>query len=208
MITRRLTGNKIKSISAAVMAAILGVSLLIPAAPAQAVPQTLPFPVYVNGMPVTIQNAILYNDFTYVQLRDLAKVTNMSVEFNDPAMPFLPPPGGALPTGINIDQPTFVYTKDNVPNWLGEGLKTVDKAVDITTLYHRYFLQENLDTPTNSMKYYFHPAEGGGVFVAADESGKTVKTPVHVFTSEGKEYVSVDEFRSVIQPYLVDMCMQ
>ena len=201
--------NTKKKLLSAVMALFLGASLLVPAAPAQAAePQTLPFPVYVNGTPVTIQNAILYNNFTYVQLRDLARVTNMGVDFNDPNMPNLPIPGGSLPIGISIDQPTFVYTKDNVPDWIFRNGATVDKAVDITTLHHKYFYWKKMEEVPEGMKYYFLEEDNGEYFVAQDQSGRTVKKQVHVFTSMGKEYISVDEFRSIIQPYLVDMCMQ
>jgi hypothetical protein len=199
--------NKMKKCWSAVMALVMGASLLVPAAPAQAAePQALPFPVYVNGAPVTIQNAILYNNFTYVQLRDLARVTNMGVDFNDPNMPYGVQPGGSLPIGINIDQPTFVYTKTNVPDWIFHKGATVDKAVDVTTIYTRYLVMGN--NPTKDMKYYFHTDNDGKYFIARDQKGRTIKKQVHVFNSMGRFYVDVDEFRSIIQPYLVDMCMQ
>lgn len=51
--------------------------------------QPLPFSTYVNSEPVTINNALLYQEYTYVKLRELANVTNMDTNMfsNKPIMP-------------------------------------------------------------------------------------------------------------------------
>ncbi|MEE0435998.1 MAG: hypothetical protein UDB11_11475 [Peptococcaceae bacterium] len=188
-----------KRITAMVLAAVMAAGALVPATQAKAAEiQPLPFNTYVNGSQVIINNSLLYGGHTYVQLRELANVTNMGIDFvNEESMAG---PGGGLPKGISIDQPTFVYVKDDVNDWnhLYEG--GLMQGVDITTLYARYQANDGYAYGfTLDEKHLQVPAENG-------EGSETI--PVRIISSNGKKYVSVDEFRDKIQPYLVDMCMQ
>ena len=98
-----------------------------------------------NGSVVTINNSLLYGGHTYVQLRELANVTNMGIDFVQTGESTMQP-GGGLPEGISIDQPTFVYVKEDVQDWSGDGLVMLDEAVDITTLWSRYQTREAILT--------------------------------------------------------------
>ena len=160
-----------KRLTALALAAVVGLGAVAPVGAAEASPiQPLTFPTYVNGAPVKINNAITYGGHTYVQLRELSGITNMNIEFV-PQGSHSMEPGGGLPEGISIDQPTFVYVKDQVHNWKG------------------------------NFKYGFDLM--AGTFVA---DGKTID--IKILHSYGKDYMTVDDFREQIQPYLVDMCMQ
>ena len=68
------------------------------------------------------------------------------------------------------------------------------KGVDITTLMHRY------NANKGNLKYYF---DLNGHFIANGES-----IDIKILHSNGKDYMTVDDFREQVQPYLVDMCMQ
>lgn len=185
-----------KRLTALALAAVVGLGAVAPVGVAEASPiQSLTFPTYVNGAPVKINNAITYGGHTYVQLRELSGVTNMGIEFV-PKGHHKMELGGGLPEGINIDQPTFVYVKDQVHNWNGNmGSEKYFKGVDITSLMSRYNLRKG------NFKYGFDPL--AGTFVA---NGKSAE--IKVLDSYGKTYMTVDDFREQVQPYLVDMCMQ
>lgn len=184
-----------KKLTSLLLAGVLAVGLAVPATQADAANiQPLPFTTYVNGSVVTINNSLLYGGHTYVQLRELANVTNMGIDFVQTGESTMQP-GGGLPEGISIDQPTFVYVKEDVQDWSGDGLVMLDEAVDITTLWSRY------QTRAGDFDYAFDAM--AGTFNVPDG-----KLPIHVVHWQGKTYVSVDDFRDTIQPYLVDMCMQ
>lgn len=185
-----------KRLTALALAAVVGLGAVAPAGAVDASPiQPLTFPTYVNGAPVKINNAITYGGHTYVQLRELSGITNMGIEFV-PQGSHSMEPGGGLPEGISIDQPTFVYVKDQVHNWNGNmGSEKYFKGVDITGLMSRYNLRKG------NFKYGFDLM--AGTFVA---DGKTID--IKILHSYGKDYMTVDDFREQIQPYLVDMCMQ
>lgn len=184
-----------KKLTSLLLAGVLAVGLAVPATQADAANiQPLPFTTYVNGSVVTINNSLLYGGHTYVQLRELANVTNMGIDFVQTGESTMQP-GGGLPEGISIDQPTFVYVKEDVQDWSGDGIVMLDEAVDITTLWSRY------QTRAGDFDYAFDAM--AGTFNVPDG-----KLPIHVVQWQGKTYVSVDDFRDTIQPYLVDMCMQ
>lgn len=184
-----------KKLTALLLAGVLAAGVALPQAPAEAADiQPLPFTTYVNGSVMTINNSLLYGGHTYVQLRELANVTNMGIDFVQSGESTMQP-GGGLPAGISIDQPTFVYVRDDVQDWSGDGLVMLDKAVDITTLWNRYQTREgDFDYAFDAIVGTFNVPDG--------------KLPLHVVQWQGKTYVSVDDFRDTIQPYLVDMCMQ
>ena len=192
--------KRTKKLTALLLAGVLAVGVAAPVTKAQAADiQPLPFPTYVNGSQVTINNSLLYGGHTYVQLRELASVTNMDVDFVAMDHSTTAGPGGGLPNGISINQPTFVYVKNDVQDWTGDELNMVDKAVNIHTLFLKYLDREG------KLDYRF---DGNGNLIVPDGDGGEKVIPVHVFNSYGNYYVSVDEFRDKIQPYLVDMCMQ
>ena len=189
-----------KKLTALLLAGVLAAGVSLPQAPAEAADiQPLPFTTYVNGSVVTINNSLLYGGHTYVQLHELANVTNMGIDFVQSGESTMQP-GGGLPAGISIDQPTFVYVKDDVQDWSGDGLVMLDKAVDITTLFSRYQTREG------DFDYAFDSL--AGTFNVPDGKGGSKALPIHVVHWQGKTYMSVDDFRDTVQPYLVDMCMQ
>lgn len=193
-----------KKLTSLVLAGALALGVALPAgagAAQAATIQPLPFTTYVNDSQVTINNSLLYGGHTYVQLRELANVTNMGIDYVGPNDSPTAGPGGGLPNGISIDQPTFVYVKDNVEDWSNvTDMTVVDKAADITTLWGRY--QEN----EGNYKYFFSGRTNS--LNVPDGNGGIKKISLHIIQSRGKTYVSVDEFRDKVQPYLIDMCMQ
>ncbi|MFP5522490.1 hypothetical protein [Peptococcus simiae] len=191
-----------KAIAGLTLAALLLTAL--PLGPVQAsgiIPS--PHSVYVNGLPVTLNHSILYQGHTYVQLRDLASVTNMEVLFYDvDKYPSMIIPGGNYPTGININQPTFVYVREKNRDADNEvSAEPFFKGVDITGIYYRY--------RRGTHRYGFGPDDQKEHRVLSVPDGQGQKDiPIQVIYSEGKVYVTVDEFRAKIQPYLIDICMQ
>ena len=59
---------------------------------------------------------------------------------------------------------------------------------------HRY------NANKGNLNYYF---DLNGHFIA---NGKSID--IKILHSNGKDYMTVDDFREQVQPYLVDMCMQ
>ena len=153
---------------------------------------TLPFAVRVNSKGIELKKALLHNNRTYIELREFCDKAGMTVEWVDPKHHQSYAPGGGLPGGINISNPSFVYVKD-VTDF--ENTKNVIKAVDITGIYKRYNKEGNY-------KYYFSD-EG---LVVNNGENKVIK--LNYNPSNGYMYISVDEFREKIQPYFVDICMQ
>ncbi|MGN0711384.1 MAG: hypothetical protein ACI4LO_06450 [Anaerovoracaceae bacterium] len=160
---------------------------------AVAATSALGFPVYVNGQAVQLENAIIVDGRTYVQLRELCGKVNVDVDWIDPRYHMAPSPGGNMLEGINLTAPTFVYTQT-----ITKASDRANKfeAVEITGLKSRY-------TKDKGYKYYFD----NGNFVNDSVEVKT-ETPVDIVHSNGRDYVSVEEFKEKIQPYLTDMCMQ
>lgn len=153
----------------------------------------LGYTVYVNGDTVKLNEALIKDGRTYVQLRELCNQMNVTVDWIDPAKHMLPAPGGNLPGGINLTNPTFVYT-DEVTNYYDTTQKI--NCVEITGLYHKY-------QTGNNLTYAFVDE---GLVVKTDGFEKVI--PLKYNPSNGRMYLSVDEFREKVQPYLVDICMQ
>ncbi|MDD2218116.1 MAG: stalk domain-containing protein [Eubacteriales bacterium] len=153
----------------------------------------LEYPVYVNGKMIKLNEALIKDGRTYVQLRELCNQMNMTVYWIDAEQHMLPIPGGNLPDGINLTNPTFVYT-DEVANYYDTTHK-ID-CVDITGIYQRYKTGSNL-------KYVFGDE---GLLVRTGGSEKAI--PLKYNPCNGRMYLSIDEFREKVQPYLVDICIQ
>ncbi|MFV0516853.1 MAG: hypothetical protein ACK5MV_05615 [Aminipila sp.] len=153
----------------------------------------LGYPVYVNGKQIKLNEALIKNGRTYIQLREFCSQMNVAVDWIDPSKHTLPIPGGNLPDGINLTNPTYIYT-----NEVTDYYDTTQKinCVEITGIYQKYKTGSNL-------KYAFGDE---GLVVKTD--GLETVIPLKYNPSSGRMYVSVDEFREKVQPYLVDICMQ
>lgn len=97
---------------------------------------------------------------TYVQLRELCEQININVEWVDPRYHMSPVPGGNLPSGINLTNPTFIYTK-KVTKYNDTDKKIM--GVDITGVYKKY-KYENSD-----YKYVF---DEGNLIIRNEEKKK------------------------------------
>lgn len=154
----------------------------------------LPFPIHVNGKPIGLEDAFVKDNKSYVSLRELCEKMGLTVKWvdPDPLLHRLPYPGGNFPVGINIVNPTFVYTKQ-VPKF--DGTEKIVKGVDITGIFMKYREGEGY-------QYYF-TRKG---FVV--DTGKKQIFELDYIPSYELMYVSVEEFKEKIQPYLIDICMQ
>ena len=149
--------------------------------------------VFVNGEEVTFQDAYQKDGTTYVKLREVCKAMNVQVDWLDPEHHTMPIPGGNMPDGINLTNPTFVYTK-TIPNWIGDHQPV--KCVEITTLLDRYSKDSSYAYKFSDKAFY------------KTENGTVETVPVTVIHYNGRDYVPVNEFEAEIQPYLTEICMQ
>ena len=158
-------------------------------------PQTSAFgyPVYVNGEMITLNEALMKDGRTYVQLRELCNQMNVTVDWADPQTHMLPTPGGNFPDGVNLTNPTFVYT-DEVTDYYNTSQKI--QCVEITGIYLKY-------KSGNNLNYGF-----GDEGLIIKENGADKVIPLKYNPSNGRMYLTVDEFREKVQPLLVDICMQ
>lgn len=191
-----------KRIMAIALAAVVGLGAVAPVGAAEASPiQPLTYPTYVNGINVDLQNSITYGGHTYVKLRDIGAVANMGIYFRDPSFGNeMGGAGGGRLAGIHIDQPSFIYTRNNVTDWTtgGDPVK-YDKCVDLTGVYEKYYDADH----HKKLAYSFND----NTLIVPDGNGsKTIEFTV--FNYQGRKYVPVDEYRDKIQPYMVDICMQ
>ena len=191
-----------KRLTALALAAVVGLGAVAPVGAAEASPiQPLTYPTYVNGINVDLQNSITYGGHTYVKLRDIGAVANMGIYFRDPSFGNeMGGAGGGRLAGIHIDQPSFIYTRNNVTDWTtgGDPVK-YDKCVDLTGVYEKYYDADH----HKKLAYSFND----NTLTVPDGNGsKTIEFTV--FNYQGRKYVPVDEYRDKIQPYMVDICMQ
>ena len=191
-----------KRLTALALAAVVGLGAVAPVGAAEASPiQPLTYPTYVNGNAVDLQNSITYGGHTYVKLRDIGAVANMGIYFRDPAFGNeMGGAGGGRLAGIHIDQPSFIYTQNNVTDWTtgGDPVK-YDKCVDITGVYEKYYDADQ----TKNYAYSFN----GKTLTVPDGNGSKIIN-INAFNYQGRMYVPVDDYRDKIQPYMVDICMQ
>jgi hypothetical protein len=153
----------------------------------------LGYQVYANGEMIMLNDAFIKDGRTYVQLRELSSQLNVTVDWVDPKYHMSPIPGGSLPDGINLTNPTFVYTAE-----VTDYYNTIQKipCVEITGIYQKYQADNNLN--------YAFSDEG----LVVKENGAENIIPLKYNPSNGRMYLTIDEFREKVQPYLVDMCMQ
>src|SRR5665647_1405801 len=150
---------------------------------------TFGYPVYINGENIMLNDAFIEDGRTYIQLRELCNKTNVTVDWVDPKYHMSPIPGGSLPDGINLTNPTFVYTAE-----VTDYYNTIQKipCVEITGIYQKYQADNNLN--------YAFSDEG----LVVKENGTENVIPLKYNPSNGRMYLTIDEFREKIQPYLVD----
>lgn len=154
-------------------------------------------PVYFNGKGIALNDTLVKDNKTYVQLREFCKKVNISVDWVSYKFRGTPIPGGNFLSGINLTNPTFVYTA-KIPNYYTNS-PTQLMAVEITGIYETY---QNQYYP-----YHFVDDEKfRGLVINTGSEEKHLPLTLHY--NMGRMYVSVDEFREKIQPYLVDICMQ
>ncbi len=154
-------------------------------------------PVYFNGKGIALTDTLVKDNKTYVQLRELCKKVNISVDWRHPNVHQAPSFGGSLPEGINLTNPTFVYTA-KIPNYYTNS-PTQLMAVEITGIYKAY--------QNKYYQYHFVDDEKfNGLVINTGSEEK--RLPLTLHRNRDRMYVSVDEFREKIQPYLVDICMQ
>lgn len=151
-------------------------------------------PIYVNGDPITLKEAILVDGITYVQLREFSEKLNVDVTWKDPNYHTMPLPGGNLPGGINLTNPSFLYTKKVTDFY--DTSKTIE-GIEITSLYNNY------KATNQNIKYGF---DEYGLVIR--ENGTEKKIPLKLNPSNGRQYLSVSEFKEKLLPYFVEMCMQ
>lgn len=190
--------KKYSRFTALVVSGALALGLMVPAAQAATI-QPLTYPISVNNSPVSIENSINYGGHTYVQLRELASVTNMKVNY----IPVGSNPSwlmhdGPVPEGANLSLPSFIYVKD-VKDYKGnvnDGKNFT--GVDITEVYERY----------KSRDGYAYGFDDHGDLVVPDGNGGEKTIDVQRCHISDKVYVTTDEYRDKIQPYMLDLCMQ
>src|SRR5665648_1277042 len=194
MINRELIQRVVCFITGALFSLVLCVVIISTMTVADATEvQTsdLGYQVYVNGEKITLNEAFIKDGRTYIQLRELCRQMNVTVDWADPKYHMLPIPGGNLPDGINLTNPTFVYT-DEVTDYYN----TIHKitCVEITGIYQKYQADNNLN--------YAFSEEG---FVVKENGIENI-IPLKYNPNNGRMYLSVNEFREKVQPYLVDIC--
>ena len=154
----------------------------------------LSYPIYFNGEEIQLTEGYIIEGRTYIQLKEFCEKVNIQVDWIDPAVHQSFPPGGGLPEGINLTNPTFIYSK-SVNAIDGSGNKI--EGVEITGIYHKY---SSIDT---ELMYSFDD-EG---LVIRDAS--TIKViPISYNPNSGRIYVDKTEFKEKILPYLVEIFEQ
>lgn len=154
-----------------------------------------PYNIVVNGKPVSLNHVILKDGRTYVQLRELAKPLNLEllwVGFHS-----APVPGGNALEGVNINQSNVLNTRDI--SGLFDGQKTI--GVEMTSLIKRYN-----EKRAEKLSYYFKMGEESGLFIK--EGDKTHFIPITFYHYMGLDYVTAGEFKTKVQPYFLDLCLQ
>ena len=196
MMNRKLMQQVVCFITGALFSLVLCVVVLSTMTVADATEvqtSNLGYQVYANGEMIMLNDAFIKDGRTYVQLRELSSQLNVTVDWVDPKYHMSPIPGGSLPDGINLTNPTFVYTAE-----VTDYYNTIQKipCVEITGIYQKYQADNNLN--------YAFSDEG----LVVKENGAENIIPLKYNPSNGRMYLTIDEFREKVQPYLVDMCMQ
>ena len=151
------------------------------------------FPVFFNNEEITLEDALIINGRTYVQLREFCNKINVKVDWQDPNFHMLPIPGGNLPGGVNLTNPTFIYT-DVVTDYYNTKINI--ECVDITGIYNTYQDGQGLN-------YSFTDS---GLRVVDGEYDQVI--PLRYNPSAGRMYLEVSEFQDKLLPYMIEICSQ
>jgi hypothetical protein len=154
----------------------------------------LEFPIYMNGNEITLTEGFIINGRSYVQLKEFCDKTNLQVDWRNPDFHEISPPGGGFPEGINLTNPTFVYTKE-VTDYDETDYKIL--GVEITGIFQRYY------STNPSLKYSF----GDDGFIIKSNGVEEV-IPLDYNPISGRMYIEKEEFKEKILPYLVEICEQ
>ncbi len=149
------------------------------------------FPIYFNNDEIQLEEAIIIDGRTYVQLREFCGLINVQVDWQDPKLHMLPAPGGNLPGGVNLTNPTYIYT-DKVTNYYDTD--EIVECVEITGIYSTF--QGGYDYSFNDF----------GLQIIVD--GKEELIPLQYNPSAGRMYITVSEFKEKLLPHMVEICMQ
>lgn len=154
----------------------------------------LSYPIYLNGDEIQLTEGYIIEGRTYIQLKEFCEKVNLQVDWIDPAVHQSFPPGGGLPEGINLTNPTFIYSK-SVNAIDGSGNKI--EGIEITGIYQKY-------RSTDAELIYSFDDEG----LVIREAGSIKVIPISYNPNSGRIYVDKMEFKEKILPYLVEICEQ
>ena len=157
--------------------------------------------IHINNKEIKLKETISKNNKLYVPLREFCEKLNMKVEWVPiHSLTY----GGAKPVGINITNPTFIYT-DRINVYENEVEKSEigeqKLAVEITGIYEKYKYGSGYN-------YSFKVDNKGRNYFVIKNDASEKEELIHVVTRSGRQYVLVDEFKKIIQPYFVDICIQ
>ena len=154
----------------------------------------LSYPIYFNGEEIQLTEGYIIEGRTYIQLKEFCEKVNLQVDWIDPAVHQSFPPGGGLPEGINLTNPTFIYSKSvNVIDGSGNKIE----GIEITGIYHKY-------RSTDTELMYSFDDEG----LVIRDAGTIKVIPISYNPNSGRIYVDKTEFKEKILPYLVEICEQ
>jgi hypothetical protein len=154
----------------------------------------LSYPIYLNGDEIQLTEGYIIEGRTYIQLKEFCEKANLQVDWIDSAVHQSFPPGGGLPEGINLTNPTFIYSK-SVNDIDGSGNKF--EGIEITGIYQKY-------RSTDAELIYSFDDEG----LVIREAGSIKVIPISYNPNSGRIYVDKMEFKEKILPYLVEICEQ
>ena len=154
----------------------------------------LSYPIYFNGEEIQLTEGYIIEGRTYIQLKEFCEKVNLQVDWIDPAVHQSFPPGGGLPEGLNLTNPTFIYSKSvNVIDGSGNKIE----GIEITGIYHKY-------SSTDTELMYSFDDEG----LVIRDAGTIKVIPISYNPNSGRIYVDKTEFKEKILPYLVEICEQ
>lgn len=154
-----------------------------------------PFHIHVDGHEITLNKTLIKDGNTYVQLRELANKMGADVEWV--GFHSAPIPGGNLPEGININQSNVLHKRD-ISGWFNEK-PTI--GIEVTSLIKKYN-----EKRSDQLRYYFKKNDQSGLYVK--ENSNVQYIPITFYNDQGLTYVTANDFKTKIQPYYVDICLQ
>lgn len=150
------------------------------------------FPLYINRYETPMNEAFIKDGRTYVQLREFCEATNIRVDWVEHHTTI---PGGAMSVGVNLTVPSYIYVYD-VTDF--HDTRRLIKCVDMTYMKDKYKYDGKL-------AYSFD--DFGQTFVI--KTGETEeRIPLDINPNAGRYFITVEQFKEKILPYMVEICMQ